>query len=181
MKRSGTRRLQDRKAAGAERPPSEGERARFVADAMLGSLARKLRAFGFDTAYYRTGDDSGLMEVAARQERVLLTSDRELASRALGRATKVILLTGKNDKERVRAIAQAARSSGIRMVAGSPLCSVCGGALEALGRKHVAGRVPSSVERRHRLFFRCRSCGQLYWRGSHWKKLRSLARRLEEK
>jgi len=70
---------------------------------------------------------------------------------------------------------------GICLVGGEPLCSVCGGELETLSRKDVAGKVPPSVEGRHRLFYKCLSCGQLYWRGGHWKKLRSLARRLRVK
>lgn len=148
---------------------------------MLGSLARKLRALGFDTAYYKTGDDSGLMEMASREGRVVLTADRTLASRAAAKALNVMFLSGKSDGERVRAIARDARKSGLRLEPGDPLCSLCGGALEALGKQDVAGRVPPSVWRRHRLFHRCVSCGQMYWKGSHWKKLRSLARRLEEK
>jgi uncharacterized protein with PIN domain len=159
-------------------PPSHGERTRFIADAMLGSLARKLRALGFDTSYYKSGDDSGLVGLAAREGRIILTSDRILATRSASNQLKAILVTGKNDGERVRAIALAARESGIRLARGDPLCSLCGGELENMRRKQVEGRVPQAVEVRHRLFFRCTSCGQYYWHGSHWKKLRSLASRL---
>jgi uncharacterized protein with PIN domain len=159
--------------------PSEAQRTAFVADAMLGSLARKLRALGFDTVYYKTGDDSDLLDLAAREERVILTSDRSLASRALAKRLRAILLIGKNDRVRVRRLAGAAQLWGIPLVRGDPLCSLCGGRLARLRRKDVKGRVPLSVERRHRLFYKCFSCGQVYWRGSHWKKLRSLARQLK--
>ncbi len=40
---------------------------RFVADAMLGSLARKLRIFGFDTLYFREGPDLELELHRARR------------------------------------------------------------------------------------------------------------------
>lgn len=162
-------------------PPSAGAKTRFVADAMLGSLARKLRALGFDTSYYRSGDDSGVIRLALREERVILTSDRSLASRASTRGLSVVLVTGRNDGARVSVLAQTAKALGLRLLRGEPLCSLCGGELETLTRAQAAGHVPPSVEGRHRLFFRCNSCGQFYWRGSHWKKLRSLARRLEAK
>ncbi len=160
-------------------PPPAGDRTNFVADAMLGSLARKLRALGFDTSYYRSGGDAGIINVAAREGRIILTSDRSLASWASTRGLRAILVTGRSDGARIGTIARSAPGLGIRLVRGEPLCSVCGGGLVTLRRKDVAGRVPHSVERRHRLFYRCLSCGQLYWRGSHWKKLRSLARRLK--
>ena len=63
-------------------PSLDELRTRFVADAMLGSLARKLRALGFDTAYYKSGDDLGIITLAARSSRIILTADRSLASLA---------------------------------------------------------------------------------------------------
>ncbi len=52
-----------------------GRPPRFVADAMLGSLARKLRIFGFDTLYFKDGGDSELLKLAKSEGRILLTSD----------------------------------------------------------------------------------------------------------
>ncbi|MDE1852951.1 MAG: hypothetical protein KGI38_04280 [Thaumarchaeota archaeon] len=162
-------------------PLSGGERTRFMVDAMLGSLARKLRALGFDAAYFKDGTDSELLSRTGSEGRVMLTSDRSLASRARAKGIKVMLLRGKSDGRRVAEIGRGSEAVGVRLVRGDPLCSLCGGELEALGKKDVRGRVPQSVEGRHRLFFRCKSCGHYYWRGTHWKKLRSLANRLGEK
>jgi uncharacterized protein with PIN domain len=160
-------------------PPIGETTTRFVADAMLGSLARKLRALGFDTAYYRSGDDSGIMALAALSGRIMLTADRSLASLASGRGLKAVLLVGTNDNQRVRAIAKAASDMGFPLTRGASLCSLCGSELERVRRVEVKGQVPPSVEIRHRVFYRCVSCKKLYWRGSHWKKLRSLGRELK--
>lgn len=160
--------------------PSLGEkRTRFVADAMLGSLARKLRALGFDTAYYRSGDDSGIITLSVSSGRIILTADRSLASLASARGLNAILVVGTNDSQRVRAIAKAARESGYLLSTGASFCSLCGGELERVRRADATGRVPPNVAARHRLFYRCISCGKLYWKGSHWKKLRSLGRELK--
>lgn len=148
----------------------------FVADAMLGSLARKLRALGFDTSYYREGDDEGIICAAARERRLILTSDASLAQRAKARKVEVFLLTGRTDGIRLASLVAQARSSGVRLVRGDSLCSVCGGMLESITRAGVSGKVPPSVVRRHRFFRRCMTCGRYYWRGSHWKKLRWLER-----
>jgi hypothetical protein len=145
---------------------------------MLGSLARKLRALGFDAAYYRSGEDAGLLERSVREGRIILTADRSLAARSGTKGLKVILVSGDSDRERVGSIASGAAASGIDLVRGDPLCSLCGGELRPVKKDEVSAEVPPAVGRRHRLFFRCMSCGQLYWRGSHWKKLMSLAGRL---
>ena len=148
---------------------------------MLGSLARKLRALGFDTTYYRAGGDKALLEFATRGRRVVLTSDRSLAARAKASGVRAILVGGSNDRARINGIVRAARVAGIPLLAGESLCSVCDGELRPLPRAAALSLVPPSVGRRHRLFFRCSVCGQVYWRGSHWKRLMSLARLLKEK
>jgi len=148
---------------------------------MLGSLARKLRAFGFDTSYFKEGDDSDLIAIAASEGRVVLTADRSLAARARAKRVHTLLVTGSKDSERISSLTKGAKADGLSLLGGPPLCSICNGNLISLRRREVAGRVPPSVLRRHRSFYRCEDCGQYYWRGAHWKKLRWLERRLGEK
>lgn len=169
------------KSPGSPVAAVKGGRPGFAVDAMHGSLARKLRAIGFDASYYRHGDDEGMMGLAVKEKRLILTSDRSLAARASSKGIQVILLKGKSDGSRLREVSVAAAEMGIALRRGDSLCSLCGGELAVLGRGDVEGKVPASVLRRHRRFYRCVACGQTYWHGSHWKKLRSLARRLEAK
>jgi uncharacterized protein len=161
-------------------PPGKQGSPRFLADAMLGSIARKLRALGFETTYYREGEDEGLLALAFNEGRVVLTSDRSLAARAGAKGVSAILVGGNNDRARIRGIVRSARLAGTPLQAGDSLCSNCGGELQVIPRASALNMVPPSVGRTHRLFFRCSRCGQVYWRGSHWKKLTSLARLLRE-
>ena len=160
--------------------PSGNGSTRLVADAMLGSLARKLRAVGFDTAYFKSGLDSALLAEAARDGRVILTADRSLAETARRRGVSAILVTGRSDPIRLRRVVEGSKEIGLPLVRGDSLCSLCNGALEPLDRSEAAGRAPASVIRRHRLFYECASCGKVYWKGRHWKKLRSFAEALRE-
>jgi hypothetical protein len=153
---------------------------KFVADAMLGSLARKMRALGFDTLYYSGGSDDGIMRIARSGRRVVLTADRSLAERARAARMNVLLVSGKSDSRRLASLLVAAKSSGVSLGRGEPLCSLCGGSLHTMGKADVAGHVPPSVVSHHRLFFKCVRCEQYYWKGSHWKKLRWLDRILAE-
>jgi hypothetical protein len=143
---------------------------------MLGSLARKLRAFGFDTAYYRAGGDEGIIGLARAEGRVILTSDRPLGARAKSKGVRVFMIEGRTDGRRISSLISSARAQGVPLERGDPLCSVCGGGLVVVPRKRAAFSVPALVAARHRLFFRCMSCGRFYWRGAHWKKLSNLER-----
>jgi uncharacterized protein with PIN domain len=148
---------------------------------MLGSLVRKLRAFGFDASYYKAGEDASLLGLSLREGRIILTADRSLAARADAKGIRAILLIEDSDRRRLSSLAHGATAAGVSLVRGDPLCSLCGGELRAVKKSEISGAVPPSVRSRHRLFFQCESCGQPYWRGSHWKRLMSLARRLDQK
>jgi len=152
---------------------------RFVADAMLGSLARKLRAFGFDTVYYRDGSDSDLLELAASEGRVILSSDRSLSERADARGTASLVITGSKESRRLVSLRMGAEAKGLVLRRGPPRCSLCNGDLRRTPGRQLVGDVPANVLGRHRLFYRCLDCGRIYWRGSHWKKLRWLERLLD--
>ena len=147
---------------------------------MLGSLARKLRALGFGAEYQRSGDEREFMAAAARHGMVILTSDRTLAAQAGRKGLTAVLLRGKTAGARLGVVMRGVALSRARLVRGAPLCSVCGGELKLLDRDEARGKVPPSVVLRHRKFFECLSCGKVYWKGSHWKKLRSHERRLKE-
>lgn len=143
---------------------------------MLGSLARKLRAFGFDTLYYRAGGDAGMLRVARAQDRIVITADRTLASGAEGKGVRAFLVKGKTDGRRISELVREAKQKKVELERGDPLCSLCCGTLSMLPRREAAGRLPRSVVERHRSFYMCADCGKIYWRGSHWKKLRRLER-----
>ena len=59
---------------------SESTEPRFLADRMLGKLARWLRILGFDTEYADDTRDVEIVQRAAEESRILLTRDRELSA-----------------------------------------------------------------------------------------------------
>ena len=148
---------------------------KFVADAMLGSLARKLRIFGFDTLYFRDGPDSELLRIAAAENRVILTGDRAVIERSDRQHLSALRVSGRSERQRLESLVVQARARSMSLVPGEPRCALCNGVLERLAKSEVSDGVPDSVTRRHRLYFRCVVCGKSYWRGGHWRRLRRLA------
>ncbi len=146
---------------------------RFLADAMLGKLARWLRMMGYDTlcAADMPVDDDDLLNIALDEDRILLTMDRELYSRAADAGVRAVLVQSKDIAEQ---LAQLVREVGIelRETPSTMFCPSCNGRLVEVSKREVVGLVPGTVMDTHQKFWICQSCGQVYWEGRHWKKIR---------
>ncbi|RLF50606.1 MAG: hypothetical protein DRN11_04375, partial [Thermoplasmata archaeon] len=55
---------------------------KFVCDEMLGTLAKWLRIFGYDTKYVKNVDDEDILKIANEENRIILTRDKFLARKA---------------------------------------------------------------------------------------------------
>lgn len=137
---------------------------KLLCDHMLGTLAKWLRFMGYDTEYPGPLDDTALIAAAHADGRVLLTRDKELATRCEGavRVRSDVL------EEQVREVTKAL---GLKLVDPLSRCSVCNGVLEAVPLEAVQDLVPEGVWSRHPGFWRCPRCGKVYWQGSHWDKM----------
>ena len=144
---------------------------RFLCDAMLGGLAKWLRAAGYDAYYAREGtdiDDRVLAEKALREGRVLLTGDRGFLERAPVRdgRLELMLLPSLPVEEQLRAVVER---FGLRPRPSR--CMECNGELDGVPPGEVEDLVPPGVLERCREFWRCRGCGRVFWRGSHWARI----------
>lgn len=72
---------------------------RFIADVMLGRLARWLRLMGYDVLYGDFEDDD---IIASAKGRTVLTRDRGLARKADGTGVTVILMRSTDIKDQMR-------------------------------------------------------------------------------
>jgi len=137
---------------------------RFIADTMLGRLARWLRFLGYDTAYPEVMDDALLLENAVDQGRVLLTRDKLLAERARARETPVVYVL--SDDVRAQ-LAQVYGEMRLSTEATLSRCSICNIPLERAQKDDVRGQVPDRAFELHAEFWRCPGCGRYYWEGTH--------------
>ncbi len=145
---------------------------RWLVDAMLGRLARYLRFMGEDTEYLRDADDDLLAARAVAEGRVLVTRDRELAGRTPG----AVLLTSVVLRDQLRSLRRVHPEveQPVRFVR----CSLCNAALVPAtpdDLRSTTKQVPRSAEVA-RPVYRCTTCGQLYWEGSHTERIRRTLR-----
>lgn len=139
--------------------------ARLLVDGMCGRLARYLRFCGHDTAYVPDrgleGDDA-IIRLAEAEDRIVVTRDRDLASRASGS----IRLESTNIDGQLRAVADVGIS--LELPERPTRCGRCNGSLR---RVSSPTNPPSYVADDADAVFRCDRCGQWFWRGSHWERV----------
>jgi len=145
-----------------------GETMKFIADVMLGKLAKRMRLLGFDVLYDRTFDDNEIIRLSLEQNRVILTRDTELAGRPL--AANRVFIMHDAVKDQVR---QVLDTFMIESVPG-PLtrCSVCNDSLLPITKQDIKDIVPEYVYNNYGGFLRCVSCGRVYWEGTHVRNMR---------
>ena len=156
------------------RPERLATERRFVADAMLGRLARWLRLLGFDCVFDAEASDEQVVRRAIEDGRVLLTRDRRLPEEWWISDIHLV-----QEQEPRRQLAEVVRhfdlGASIRVLT---RCSRCNRTLERITRAQASGRVPSRILEDHEPFSECLACGRVYWEGSHAARIRALVDRV---
>lgn len=137
--------------------------------------------YGLDTIYDPSANDNDLIGIALSQQRVLLTADRELFERALKKKIISILVVEESDNGKLTRIFG---NLGIHIEEIDPeksRCAKCNGTLSLTDKSSVDKSIPSGIIQKHQEFFSCHSCGKLYWKGSHWKRIESMAKEVRDR
>jgi len=58
-------------------------------------------------------------------------------------------------------------------------CAICNAELEKVPPADVSSVVPPRVLERNAEFFRCRGCGQVFWKGTHWDNIKQRLAEME--
>jgi uncharacterized protein len=148
---------------------------RFACDAMLGGLARWLRAAGYDASRHEGIDDGDLIRLARTEGRTVLSSDDDVFAFAVvrdGMAPALFVPRGLTIQEQT---AHVLRRLGLALR--EPRRMACGGELVELSKQEAAGRAPPRSLAFYERFWVCAGCGKVFWRGTHWERI---AKRLQD-
>jgi len=141
---------------------------RFIADIMLGKLAKWLRVLGVDVVYNPHLPAHHLLRYAEQEDRILLTRDHRIVQRR--GAVHRLLIESDYYHEQVRQVVEAFGLA--RGLQAFTRCLRCNSSLCNVAKQAVMGKVPAYVYAIHTEFKRCVVCDQIYWGGTHRDNMR---------
>lgn len=141
---------------------------KFIADVMLGRLAKWLRILGYDTLYDSHFSDDDLFFKAHQQKRILLTRDSELAKRM--NPEYCLFITESSVPEQVKQVVEHCHLNTEDYIFSR--CTLCNNLIKSIAKALVKDRVPDFVFDSIDKFYYCERCDKIYWAGSHIKLVR---------
>jgi len=151
----------------------EGEcyhlKMRLILDRTLGKLAKKLRALGIDTMYFRGGNLAEAARTGAAEGRILLTRSRRL--KGGGEGLPHIVIEANDPREQV---GEALSKLKVKVEEGEYFsrCILCNELLLAIPKEEAEGRVPDFIYRTYDSFYSCPRCRRIYWPGTHLQRMK---------
>lgn len=142
-------------------------RPAFILDVHLGTLTRRMRLLGIDTAYDNSFSDAEIIKYAEEQGRAVLTRDLGILKNNRVRVGYWVRAEQPDAK-----LDEVLQEFGIaEFMESLTRCLACNGLLKPVAKEDVIEKLPERVAHTYNEFHRCNSCGNLYWKGSHYKEL----------
>jgi len=149
----------------------------FYCDVHLGKLARFLRMVGMHSEYSNNWNEREIIKKSKDENGLILTKNLNLLKRNdlekayfvranLPENQLVEIITKFNLKNRIKEFSR---------------CLICGNLLEEVGVEKVAEKIPPKVKDCFNEFFYCSVCDKIYWRGSHYLKMKALIKKVLKK
>lgn len=148
---------------------------KFVLDVHLGKLAAYLRLLGFDALYYNDCDDLELAELSASEQRLLLTCDLLLLMRK--QVSYGYCVRNRQPKQQLLEIlSHFDLTSKTRPFT---RCMHCNGITKPVDKQLIESQLLVKTKKYYDEFFQCKSCKKIYWKGSHYQKLKKMIDNLD--
>jgi uncharacterized protein len=143
---------------------------KFIADIMLGKLARYLRMAGNDVLYFNNISDDEILHIAKDQDRIILTRDSLMLQRkdCKNGTISAILIKDDNFLEQLK---QVKNDLSLNLAPILSRCLKCNSLLEKVRKSEIEGKVPPYVFKTQDNFLYCAGCCKYYWRGTHYKNM----------
>ena len=142
---------------------------RFIVDVNLGKLALKLRLLGFDTLFRNNFEDDEIIEIALRENRIILTRDKGILKQ--NAVTHGYFLRNDDPKKQLKELVDRLQlQSSFRPFT---RCAACNGILEEIEKQKVHHNLSSDTFQFYDKFWRCTGCEKIFWKGSHYKHIQN--------
>lgn len=148
--------------------------SRFMTDIHLGKLSKKMRLLGLDTLMADKSDDQEIISLSNAEQRMILTRDIGLLRNGKTMYGYWIRNT-EPEKQAEELFERFELSDHINPFS---RCMECNSTLQEVPLSEVKKQVPPKVQEWKSDFYRCSGCGKVYWKGSHYQKLKERVEKL---
>ncbi len=148
----------------------EYPRGRFVIDVHLGKLCKYLRMLGLDAAFNPEWSDSELIDISNDEFRFILTRDRGILKN--GATRYGCLIRSIYPHNQIRQVLD--RFDLYNRLYPLVRCLKCNGDIISVPTLSVIDGIPENTKKYYQDFYRCSSCGTVYWRGSHYENMKKM-------
>ncbi len=142
--------------------------ARFILDVHLGRLAKYLRLCGFDTLFSSFYEDREIIDIARRENRIILTRDKLLLKSA-GDVLGYPVRSQYHDEQLREVFERFDLKARARLFT---RCIACNTLLEDVRKEEIEDRLLADTRRYYSVFRRCPGCDRIYWEGSHYENMK---------
>ncbi|MFC2130042.1 Mut7-C RNAse domain-containing protein [Bacteroidota bacterium] len=141
---------------------------KFVLDVQLGKLGKYLRMLGFDTQYQNDYSDNEIIDISIDEERIILTRDIGILKHS-----KVQRGYWMRNTDPLKQIEEVIMKYDLKNSL-NPFsrCMTCNGILKPAEKEKIIERLEPNTKKYFDEFYICQSCNQIYWKGSHWAKMK---------
>ena len=157
------------------RPPLA--RTRFVLDVHLGKLATQMRLLGFEILYENDYTDSQLADLSSRQQRIVLTRDIGLLKRS-------VITYGywlRHTEPQLQLLEILNRFALFSFISPFKRCLRCNGLIMSVNKADIQAQLEPLTQKYYHQFYQCTGCAQIYWKGSHYAKLKQWIEKIAQK
>jgi len=148
---------------------------KFILDVHLGKLAKSLRMLGLDAMYKTNLSDKTIAEIAALEDRIVLTRDVGLLKhRAISYG---YWLRSQNSEEQLSEVIK--RYNLASEIKPFTKCIACNGDIIQVSKEAVLESLPAKTKEYFNEFFQCKNCKRVYWKGSHYERMIEFIKQLK--
>ena len=149
---------------------------RFVLDVHLGKLATQMRLLGFDTLYENDYSDSQLADLSHQQQRIVLTRDIALLKRSV--VTYGYWVRYQDPPLQLQEVLH--RFALFPFISPFKRCLRCNGLMMSVNKVDIQEKLEPLTQKYYDEFYQCTGCHKIYWKGSHYSKLKQRIEKITE-
>ncbi len=147
---------------------------RFILDVHLGKLCKYLRMLGFDTLYENNYDDPEIIEIAERENRIILTRDLGILKTKI--VTRGYWIRSQNVNKQLQEVVK--RFDLKKSAQPFYRCIACNGIVKQVDKNNIQTRLEPNTTKFYHEFFQCTNCCKVFWKGSHYENMKNFVNNL---